>query len=188
MGQSSLLPCLVNSDNVVIAYGTSPLRLIPGNSCGGGNNNGRRGGVGLFCKSGENTIGNVGCVVGGTQDNNNYGDYNNCLEDDVKEGSYQLARDLALGIIVVEKSNTFTMCLFYSITCLGHTGCPDQAQALPPIMWGWGRCTWFGRRQPIGDARGKSHWLPWLAGFWAYCDAAGGLVLYVGPLSSISIV
>ena len=49
-------------------------------------------GVGLFCKSGKNTFGNVGRVVGGAQDNEDCGDCNDCLEDDVDEASYQLAR------------------------------------------------------------------------------------------------
>ena len=63
----------------------SPLQSIPGNSCGDGNDDDRCGGVGLFCKSGKNTFGNIGCVVGGARDNNNYGDCNDCLEDNVDE-------------------------------------------------------------------------------------------------------
>jgi hypothetical protein len=60
-----------------------------------------------FCKSGKNTFRNVGRVASGAQDNNNYGDYNDCLEDDINKASYQLVRDLALGIVVVKTEHFY---------------------------------------------------------------------------------
>jgi hypothetical protein len=62
-----------------------------------GDNGDIRGGVGLFYKSGKNIFGNVGRVVGGARDNDNYGDYDNCLVEGFDKASNQLARDLALG-------------------------------------------------------------------------------------------
>ena len=59
-------------------------------------------------------------------------------------------------------------------------GCPNQAQAALPMMWGWGRCTWFGCRQPIGDAGVKAAgYYGWLI-FCAYYVAEGGYLLYAG--------
>ena len=80
--------CLDDNNNVVIPCGISPLQSIPGNICGDGDNNGRRRGLDLFCNSSENTFGNVGRIVGGVQDNEDYGYYNDCLEDGVNKTSY----------------------------------------------------------------------------------------------------
>jgi len=53
-------------------------------------------------------------------------------------------------------------------TPLEHVGCQNRAYTCSPIMLGRGRYVWFGRCWPIGDARGKSRRLPWLADFWCY--------------------
>jgi hypothetical protein len=54
------------------------------------------------------------------------------------------------GDIIVEavyirssnKSNTFSMCLFYSITCPGHMGRPNQAEAKLAHGVGMGSVCW----------------------------------------------
>jgi hypothetical protein len=66
------------------------------------------------------------------------------------------------------------MCLSYCITRPRHVGRPNQAQATLPIMWGWGWCAWFGRRRPVGGARGKSRRTPWSAEFLGLLWRSGG--------------